>query len=48
MPKMELQRLILQEGFLAWELPDAEPWLRGVNDICTVGKVAPNRCNSTI
>ena len=29
MPKMELQRLILQEGgSLPWELPDAEPWLR--------------------
>ncbi len=29
MPKMELQRLVLQEGgSLPWELPDAEPWLR--------------------
>lgn len=29
MPKMELQRLILQEGgSLPWERPDAEPWLR--------------------
>ena len=29
MPKMELQRLILQEGgSLPWEPPDAEPWLR--------------------
>ena len=29
MPKMELQRLILQEGgSLPWESPDAEPWLK--------------------
>ena len=29
MPKMELQRLILQEGgSLPWEPPDAEPWLK--------------------
>ncbi len=29
MPKMELQRIILQEGgTLPWDLPDAEPWMK--------------------